>query len=69
MLAVLFAHIPQMTPARGALLGGLCWLGFAGATSYGTAIFSGTPKQLWLINTVYNLVCFVVVGVILAAWR
>jgi hypothetical protein len=32
-------------------------------------IFSGKPKQLWLIDTSYNLVSFVLAGIILAVWR
>lgn len=53
---------------RGAEVGGLCWLGFAAATSYATAMFSMQPKGLWLIKTGYNLVAFVLAGAILAAW-
>ena len=60
--------------AVGSLAAGLhiaffCWLGFAGATSYATAIFSGRPRQLWLIDSAYNLVSFLIAGAILAAWR
>ena len=47
----------------------LCGLGFAGATSFGTAQFSGKPKALWLIDSGFNLVAFVIAGVILATWR
>ena len=46
----------------------LCWLAFAGATSYTTALFSARPKQLWLIDSGYNLVSFIVAGVIIALW-
>jgi hypothetical protein len=61
--------VMQPNAAHGALFGFACWLGFAAPTSYGTAIFSGQPKQLWLINTTYNLVAFVLAGAILGAWR
>jgi hypothetical protein len=54
---------------HGALFGFAAWLGFAAPTSYATAIFSGTPKQKWLIDSVYNLVSFVLAGAILGAWR
>ena len=62
---------PNMAPsaAHGAMFGFVCWLGFAAPTSYGTAIFSGKPKQLWLIDTTYNLVAFMLAGAILGAWR
>lgn len=69
VLAVVLHHFTNLTPLRGALAGGLCWLGFAGATSYATALFSMKPKGLWLIDTGFNLVSFVLVGVLLAVWR
>lgn len=67
-LAVILNHFPNPTPARGAAVGAVCWL-LAGATSYATALFSMTPRRLWLINSGYNLVSFVLAGVILAVWR
>ena len=69
VLAVVMNHFQHLSALRGAMIGALCWLGFAGATSFGTALFSMKPKQLWLINSGYNLVCFVLAGVILAVWR
>jgi hypothetical protein len=71
-MALVFAHIAndmQMNAAHGALLGFILWLGFAASTSYATALFSGKPRQLWLIDTAYNLVSFVLAGIILAVWR
>ncbi len=68
-LAVILNHFVDLTPLRGALVSGLCWLGFAGATSYANALFSQKPKQLWLIDSGYNLVSFVIAGIILAVWR
>jgi hypothetical protein len=78
-LALILAHIgrdPAMaepgggvSAGHGAIIGLMCWLGFAASTSYATATFSGKPKQLWLIDTAYNLVCFVIAGIILAVWR
>jgi Protein of unknown function (DUF1761) len=61
--------VMQLNTGHGAMFGFVCWLGFAAPTSYATAIFSGQPKQLWLINTTYNLVSFVIAGAILGAWR
>lgn len=71
-LGTLIAHLSAGNPmgaAHGALFGFLCWLGFAASTSYATAIFSGKPKQLWFIDSMYNLVSFVLAGIILAVWR
>lgn len=69
VLAVLLNHFVNLTPLRGALVGILCWLGFAGPTSFATALFSGKPKLLWLIDSSYNLISFALAGVILAVWR
>src|SRR4029079_16520237 len=69
VLAIILNHFVDLTPLRGALVGALCWLGFAGATSYATAVFSMQPKMLWLINSAYTLVSFMLAGIILAVWR
>ena len=68
-LAVVINHFPPYHPLHGALAGAACWLGFAAATSYATAVFSMQPKGLWLINSGYNLVSFMIAGAILGAWR
>ena len=56
-------------PAGGALVGFLLWLGLAGATTFMTYTFSARPRGLWLIDTLYTLVAFVVGGVILSLWK
>jgi hypothetical protein len=72
VLALVIGHMAQVAEmgiAHAAIFSALIWLGFAASTSYATAIFSGKPRQLWLIDTMYNLVSFVVAGIILAVWR
>ena len=72
VMAHLIAHmaaITEVNAGHGAMFGVVCWLGFAAPTSYATAIFSGKPKQLWFIDTSYNLVSFALAGIILAVWR
>jgi hypothetical protein len=68
-IAVLLNHFINLTPLRGAMIGAFCWLGFAGASSYANAIFAKKPTALWLIDTGFNLVSFVLAGVILSVWR
>jgi hypothetical protein len=53
---------------RGAELGLFAWFGFAAATSFANAIFSMKPKQLWLIDSLYNLVSFILAGMIIMGW-
>jgi len=69
VMAIILAQFHQPSAANGAMIGFLCWLGFSASTSFATALFSNTPKPLWLINSGYNLVCFVIAGVILSLWR
>jgi hypothetical protein len=68
LLAVAENHVKDLSAPMGALAGAFCWL-FAGITSFGTALFSMKPIQLWMINSGYNLVAFVTAGTILAVWR
>jgi hypothetical protein len=69
VLAIVVVMFNAGDPVAGAITGMLCWLGFAGATSFGTALFSFQPRQLWLINSGYNLVSLILAGIILAVWR
>jgi hypothetical protein len=76
IIAGVMAHIMwhmasamPITAEHGATFGFMAWVGFAAPTSYATAIFSGKPRQLWLIDTAYNLVSFLLAGIILGAWR
>jgi hypothetical protein len=68
-MAVIIGRCGNMSVPGGAALGVICWVGFAGATSFATALFSMQNKQLWLINSAYNLVSFVIAGTLLAAWK
>ena len=69
VLGSVMNHFPPYTALRGAMVGAICWLGFAAPSSFATGTFSATPRRLWLINSGYNLVSFIVAGGILALWR
>jgi hypothetical protein len=69
VMAIVVNHFGNPSALRGAEVGTLCWLGFAATTSFATALFSMQPKALWVINSAYNLVSFILAGVILAIWR
>jgi len=68
-IAVVIAHFRPLPTLKGIEVAILCWAGFAGATSFGTSLFSGERRGLWLINSGYNLVSFIVAAVILNLWR
>jgi hypothetical protein len=69
VLDIVIGFLPLLDLVRALKLAVICWLGFAAVTSYATALFSGKPKALWLIDTSYNLVSFVIAAAILASWR
>ena len=72
VMAMILSHVGdrmELNAPHGAIVGFSCWLGFAATTSYGTSLFSMKPRRLWLIDSMYNLVSFVLAGIILAVWR
>jgi hypothetical protein len=68
-LAVVLNHFIDPTPLRVSLVAGLCWFGFTAATSFATGLFSSKPLPLWLIDSGYNLVSFILAANILAYWK
>jgi hypothetical protein len=69
VLAAFLNHHEPLTLARGAKVGAACWLGFTAPPTLATAVFSGIPKKLWAINVGYDLVSYVLAGMILAYWH
>lgn len=69
VLSALMNHHQPIDVMRGAKLGAVCWLGFTAPPSLATAVFSQTPKKLWAINVAYDLVSYVLAGMILSYWH
>ncbi len=69
VLANIIGFSGSHTFLGGAVTGVFCWLGFAGATSHATYMFTGKPHTLWLIDTGNNLFGFLLAGGILAIWK
>jgi hypothetical protein len=57
------------TPLYGMKVGLAVWLGFVTTVQLTNALFMRQPAKLYAINTGYQLVCYVVMGAIMAAWR
>jgi hypothetical protein len=53
----------------GMLAAFLCWFGFVAAISLIHSLFAQRPVALWLIDSGYVLVAFLISGIILAEWR
>jgi len=45
------------------------WLGFVATVQLTGALFSKQSMKLFAINTGYQLVCYLAMGAILAAWK
>jgi uncharacterized protein DUF1761 len=45
------------------------WLGFVAAVQFTGALFAKQSMKLFAINTGYQLVCFLAMGVILVLWK
>ncbi|MBM3572746.1 MAG: DUF1761 domain-containing protein [Alphaproteobacteria bacterium] len=69
LLAVLLAWTGMAGWTRGAALGILVWIGFAGAVALIANMFSDKPISVSVIESGYQLVCLLVMGTILGAWR
>jgi Protein of unknown function (DUF1761) len=70
--AVVLAKIIDITTINTALygmkVGFAVWLGFVTTVQLTGALFGKQPTKLYLINTGYQLVCYLAMGAILAVW-
>jgi surface polysaccharide O-acyltransferase-like enzyme len=69
VLGKLIAVSGTMGAVDGLKIGLVVWLGFVTTVQFTNALFSRQPNKLYLINTGYQAVCYVVMGAILGAWR
>jgi len=51
------------------MLGFHVWLGFVATVQLTGALFAKQSMKLFAINTGYQLVCYLVMGAILTAWK
>ena len=56
------------TVLYGMKIGFAVWLGFVTTVQLTAALFGKQPTKLYLINTGYQLVCYLAMGAILAKW-
>ncbi len=69
MLAKLLSVIPIDTALYGMKLGLGVWLGFVATVQLTAALFMKNSMKLFAINTGYQLVCYLLLGAILAVWK
>jgi hypothetical protein len=70
--ALVLAKIIVLTTVNtipyGMKVGFAVWLGFVTTVQLTGALFGKQPSKLYLINTGYQLVCYLAMGAILAVW-
>jgi hypothetical protein len=70
--AVVLAKIIDITTVNtvlyGMKVGFAVWLGFVTTVQLTGTLFGKQPTKLYLINTGYQLVCYLAMGAILAVW-
>jgi hypothetical protein len=70
--AFVLAKIIDLTTVNSALygmkIGFAMWLGFVTTVQLTGVLFAKQPPKLYLINTGYQLVCYLAMGAILAVW-
>lgn len=57
------------TVLYGMKIGFAVWLGFVTTVQLTGKLFGNQPMKLYLINTGYQLVCYLAMGAILAVWQ
>jgi hypothetical protein len=68
VLAKIIDIATVVTIPYGMKIGFAVWLGFVTTVQLTGALFGKQPTKLYLINTGYQLVCYLVMGAILAVW-
>ncbi|MBV9573576.1 MAG: DUF1761 domain-containing protein [Acidobacteriales bacterium] len=69
MLAKIIAVTTVNSPLYGVKIGLAIWLGFVTTVQLTNALFNKKPAKLYLIDTGYQLVCYAVMGAIIAMWN
>ena len=61
--------VPPDDLLRGLKIAFGVWFGFVMTVQYTNALFTKKPRQLFLIDTGYQLVCYLVMGAIITKWQ
>lgn len=69
VMAIFISRLGITEPLKGAGLGVLAWVGFAGATGLTNTLFSAKPMGLFVIDGLYQFIYFAAFGAVFAVWR
>lgn len=68
ILGKIIFHLAISTALYGMKVGFAAWLAFVMTVQLTDKLFSGRPFKLFLINTGYQLACYLAMGAILGKW-
>jgi mannose/fructose/N-acetylgalactosamine-specific phosphotransferase system component IID len=68
VLGEIIFHLAISTPLHGMKVGFAVWLAFVMTVQLTDKLFGNRPLKLFLINTGYQLVCYLAMGAILGKW-
>jgi Protein of unknown function (DUF1761) len=68
LLGKLIYHLAISTPLYGMKVGFAVWLAFVMTVQLTDKLFTNRPLKLFLINTGYQLACYLAMGAILGKW-
>lgn len=68
VLAKILIPMTITSPLYGMKVGFAVWLGFVATVQLTDKLFGNRPWKLFLINTGYQLVCYLAMGAILGKW-
>ncbi|MGH9493858.1 MAG: DUF1761 domain-containing protein [Candidatus Sulfotelmatobacter sp.] len=69
VLAKIIVIASVTTPLYGMKIAFAVWLGFVTTVQLTNSLFMRQPAKLYMINTGYQLVCYLASGAILGAWQ
>ena len=69
VLGKIFARLDVGELQRAVLYSVAVWAGFVATVQLTGTLFGHKPLKVWFIDTGYQLICYLVTGVILAMWR
>ena len=69
VLAKIIVIANVTTPLYGMKIALAVWLGFVTTVQLTNSLFMKQPAKLYMINTGYQLVCYLASGAILGAWQ
>jgi hypothetical protein len=68
-LAIVLSRIGATDLMRGLKIGFGVWLGFVATVQFTNTLFGKKPMKLFMIDTGYQLACYLLMGTILTLWQ